>query len=70
MAPTALLVQDAMDVHTGSKLDENTLEKLDKAAREACTPIHDKRGTIEYRTKVAGVLVRRTAAIAWERAQK
>jgi len=70
VAPTALLVHDAMDVLTGSKLDEGTLQKLDKAAREACNPIDDKRGTIEYRTKVAGVLVRRTATIAWERAQK
>lgn len=70
VAPTALLVHDAMDVLIGSKLDGGTLEKLDKAAREACNPIDDKRGTIEYRTKVAGVLARRTAAIAWERAQK
>jgi len=70
VAPTALLVHDAMDVLVGSRLDEATLDKLDQAAREACNPIDDKRGTIEYRTKVAGVLVRRTAAIAWERAQK
>ena len=70
VAPKALLVNEASNVLVGSRLDEVTLEKLDKAAREACNPIDDKRGTIEYRTKVAGVLVRRTASIAWERAQK
>jgi len=44
------------------------LEMLDAAARRACNPIDDKRGTIDYRTKVAGVLARRTAAIAFNRA--
>jgi carbon-monoxide dehydrogenase medium subunit len=43
---------------------------VDQAARHACKPIDDKRGTIEYRTKVAGVLARRTATIAYERARE
>ena len=34
----------------------------------ACNPIDDKRGTIEYRRRVAGVLAKRTAKIAYERA--
>jgi len=50
------------------KLDETALAALDQAARRACKPIDDKRGTIEYRTKVAGVIARRTATIAYERA--
>ena len=41
----------------------------DAAARAACRPINDKRGTIEYRTKVAGVLARRAAKIAQQRAE-
>ena len=39
------------------------------ACRDACKPIDDKRGTIEYRTKVAGVLARRTAQTAYDRAR-
>ena len=38
------------------------------AAQAAAKPISDKRGTIEYRTKIAGVLARRTAQIAFDRA--
>jgi CO/xanthine dehydrogenase FAD-binding subunit len=68
VAPTAILVPEAADALVGRKLDETALAGLDQAARHASKPIDDKRGTIEYRTKVAGVLVRRTATIAYERA--
>ena len=68
VAPTVLLVQPAADALVGHKLDDATLAKLDAAAQAACKPIDDKRGTIVYRTKVAGVLARRVAAIAFDRA--
>ena len=68
VAPTAIIVPDAAAALVGRKLDETALAGLDQAARRACKPIDDKRGTIEYRTKVAGVLARRTATIAYERA--
>ena len=68
VAPTVLLVKEAADALIGHTLDDETLKKLDAAARAACKPINDKRGTIEYRTKVAGVLARRVAAIAFDRA--
>jgi carbon-monoxide dehydrogenase medium subunit len=68
VAPTVLLVQPAADALIGHKLDAATLQKLDAAAQAACKPINDKRGTVEYRTKVAGVLARRVAAIAFDRA--
>jgi CO/xanthine dehydrogenase FAD-binding subunit len=68
VAPTALLVPEAAAALVGHKLDEATLAALDAAARRACKPIDDKRGTIDYRTKVAGVLARRAAAIAFARA--
>jgi len=65
VAPTAVLVAEAATALIGHKLDEATLAALDQAARRACKPIDDKRGTIEYRTKVAGVMARRAATIAY-----
>src|SRR6516164_7150281 len=70
VAPTALLVADAAAALIGRALDATVLAGLDQAARSACKPIDDKRGTIEYRTKVAGVIARRAATIAYERAGK
>ena len=68
VAPTVLLVADAGAALVGSTLDEAALEAMAAAVRAACSPIDDKRGTIEYRTKVAGVLAKRAAGIARERA--
>ncbi len=68
VAPTAVIVPEAATALNGRKLDETALAALDKAARAACKPIDDKRGTIAYRVKVAGVLARRTATIAYKRA--
>jgi carbon-monoxide dehydrogenase medium subunit len=68
VAPTALLVEDAAKAIIGTKLDDAALEKLAAAASAACNPINDKRGTIKFRTHVAGVLARRAAKIAYDRA--
>jgi carbon-monoxide dehydrogenase medium subunit len=68
VAPTQVIVEEAATALSGHRLDAPTLAALDAAAQRACKPITDKRGTIEYRTKIAGVLARRAAAIAFERA--
>lgn len=68
VAPTARLVPAAGQALVGSKLDEAALAAMEAAARAACEPITDKRGTAEYRTRIAGVLARRAALIAYERA--
>jgi CO/xanthine dehydrogenase FAD-binding subunit len=68
VSPTVIMVPDAAAALIGHTLDAETLAKLDAAAQAAAKPISDKRGTIEYRTKIAGVLARRTAAIAFARA--
>jgi carbon-monoxide dehydrogenase medium subunit len=68
VAPTALLVEPAAKALIGSKLADTALEAAAAACRAACRPIDDKRGTIAYRTKTAGVLLKRTVAIAARRA--
>jgi len=68
VAERALLVPEAAAALVGTKVDDAAMERLAAAASAACRPIDDKRGTKEYRIKVAGVLARRAAAIALERA--
>ncbi|RWO76255.1 xanthine dehydrogenase family protein subunit M [Mesorhizobium sp.] len=68
VAATVLLVEEAAEVLIGSRLDEATLERLAKVCAGACRPIDDKRGTIEFRRKVAGVLAQRAATSAYARA--
>jgi len=69
VAARPLLVADAASALIGTSVDEAAMEALAAAASAACAPIDDKRGTIEYRTEVAGVLAQRAAAIALERAK-
>jgi aerobic carbon-monoxide dehydrogenase medium subunit len=69
VAPTVLLVEAAAKALIGSRLDDAALNAAAAACSAACRPIADKRGTIAYRTKVAGVLLKRTTAIAAERAK-
>jgi len=68
VAPTPLLVKEAAAAIIGTKLDDEALENLAAACSAACNPIDDKRGTVEYRVRVAGVLAKRAANIAFERA--
>jgi aerobic carbon-monoxide dehydrogenase medium subunit len=68
VAPTVLLVADAAKAIIGTKLDDAAKQKLAAAASAACRPIDDKRGTVEFRTEVAGVLARRAAETAYARA--
>ena len=68
VAPTPLLVEAAGAALVGSSLDDEALEKAAAACRAVCKPIDDKRGTIVYRTKIAGVLLKRAAKIAADRA--
>ena len=68
VAPTVLLVEDAANCLIGTKLDDDTLEKMGAACSAVANPIDDKRGTIEFRTQVVAVLAKRVAALAYNRA--
>ena len=69
VAPTVLLVEAGAKALIGSTLDDAALDKLRAAASAACNPIDDKRGTVEFRVDVAGVLAKRAALIAQQRAE-
>jgi carbon-monoxide dehydrogenase medium subunit len=64
VAPTALLVEAAAQALVGSQLNQAAIDAAVAAVRAAATPISDKRGTVEYRTHVGGVLVSRAIANA------
>ena len=70
VADRALLVPEAAAALVGTELDDAALQRLAEAASAACRPIDDKRGTCEFRTRVAGVLARRAAQRALERARR
>jgi aerobic carbon-monoxide dehydrogenase medium subunit len=69
VAPRILLVREAADAIIGTRLDRDAQDRLKEAARAVCQPIDDKRGTIDFRIEVAGVLARRAALIALDRAR-
>ncbi len=68
VAPTPLLVSSAAEALVGTTADEDALQQAAQACSDAAQPITDKRGTVEYRRKVVGVLCRRAGAIAKDRA--
>jgi carbon-monoxide dehydrogenase medium subunit len=68
VGPTVVQVPAATKAIIGTKLEAAALAKLAAACEAACKPIDDMRGTIEFRTEVAGVLARRAAKIAYQRA--
>lgn len=69
VAPTPLLVESAGRALVGRPVDDESLADLAEAASEAARPIDDMRGTRAYRIRVAGVLARRAASIAAQRAR-
>jgi carbon-monoxide dehydrogenase medium subunit len=69
VAPTVFLSEACAKAIIGTTLDDAALAALAKAAEGEAKPISDKRGTKEFRIEVAGVLARRAAKIAYDRAK-
>lgn len=69
VAPTVLLADAAAAAIIGTPLDDAALAALATAATAAANPISDKRGTADFRKEITGVLVRRAARIAYDRAR-
>ena len=68
VAETPLWAEDAAKILNGSALDAATVKKAAAAAEAICSPASDRRGTPQYRTKRAGVMLTRALARAKERA--
>jgi carbon-monoxide dehydrogenase medium subunit len=68
VAPRPVHVESADRAILNTNLDEKSLKGLQQAVRDAADPISDKRATREYRLHVIGVLTKRAALIAHERA--
>jgi len=69
VGPKIIIPEAAARALIGTKADAAALDALAAACSAAATPIDDKRGTREFRQKVVGVLARRAAEKAIERAK-
>jgi carbon-monoxide dehydrogenase medium subunit len=65
---TPLLAAEASGILTGSTLDPATVKRAVAAAEAITAPATDRRGTPQYRTKMAGVMLSRALARAKARA--
>jgi aerobic carbon-monoxide dehydrogenase medium subunit len=69
VAETPLWAEEAAKIVTGSNLDAATAQRAVAAAEAITSPASDRRGTVQYRTKMAGVMLARALAQAKERAR-
>lgn len=69
VADTPLLASDAAKALVGTALTKQAIDAAVAAAEAITNPAHDARGTPAYRTKMAGVMVRRAIDRAAARAR-
>jgi carbon-monoxide dehydrogenase medium subunit len=67
VAPTPMFAKEASQWLAGQPATEEAFAQAGELAKKAARPISDKRGPVEYRTHLVGVLVKRTLATAVQR---
>ena len=67
VGPTALHATDAEQALLNKPFDEATVAAVSAAAIAICDPAEDLRGDIEYKTAMAGEMVKRALRKAWSR---
>ena len=68
VAPTVQGANEAVQFLIGRNPTPDLFAQAGELAKKSASPISDKRGTAEYRLHLVGVLVKRTLAIAVDRA--
>lgn len=68
VAPTVVDINGLSELAINSKITDELLSKIQMICSSSCDPIDDKRGTIEFRSHVAGVLAKRAIILAHRRA--
>jgi carbon-monoxide dehydrogenase medium subunit len=69
VAETPLWAEEAAKILVGSALDAATVKRAVAAAEAITSPAADTRGPVQYRTKMAGVMLARALARAQQRAR-
>ena len=69
VADTPLWAEEASAILVGSSLDKATVDRAVAAAEAITDPASDMRGPAEYRTKMAGIMMRRALERAASRAK-
>jgi len=64
---TALKASDAEDSLRGKKLDDVAINEAARLAMSICDPVEDQRGSVEYKTAMAGEMTRRALRTAHSR---
>ena len=68
VAPSVVNIKGINNLINNSKLNDDLLSKISTICFNSCDPIDDKRGTVEFRSHVAGVLAKRAILLAHKRA--
>lgn len=69
VAPTPVHIQAAENCLTGQSLSIPLLQKIETLVQEGICPISDIRASAEYRSYIAGVMVRRQLEALWKEVQ-